>query len=242
MFIKIIVTLGTTNSVVFDRLDEIGPICNRYNIWVHSDAAYAGAAFILPEFQKFMKGIETTDSMCFNPHKWLLVSYDCCVMWFKNRKWFSENYKIEATYVSANNFKFMPSLADCSLQFTRRFRALKLWFVLKILGIEYLQNYLRHHIKLAKYLESLVLSDDRFEVTQEVLLSLVCFRLKGDNSLTEELLQKIYNRGEIFLVPCHIKGVFMLRFAIQSNFIVESDVDFIWNEISSLANEIVVKK
>lgn len=222
-------------------MSTIGPYCNTKNIYVHVDAAYAGSAFICPEFQHYLEGIESADSFCFNPHKWLLTSYDCCTMWFKDKSLMMDNYNTDSIYVQSNGLKSLESLRNCSIQFTRKFRGLKLWMVMKVFGVEYLQEYIRHHIKLTKEFEAFVHADNRFEIIQEVVMGLVCFRLRGDNSLTEKLLEKIYERREIFLIQSVIKGTFFLRFAIGSNYINANDIEFIWNHIKSLADEFVMK-
>lgn len=231
--------MGTTNSCAFDDLSTIGPLCESNKIWVHIDAAYAGTAFICQEYQHYMKGIESSDSYCFNPHKWMLISLDCCAMWLKDKSWMMDYYNADGVYAQSNGIKSIDTMRNCSVQFSRRFRSLKLWMVFKIYGVEHIQNFIRNHIKLAKQFESFVMKDDNFELIQEVTLGLICFRLKGENSLTKCLLQKIYERCEIFLVPGKINGVFFLRVAIGSIFIKPEDVKLIWNEISLLGREVV---
>ncbi|KAI4484978.1 hypothetical protein M0802_012897 [Mischocyttarus mexicanus] len=196
----VVVTLGTTSSCAFDRLDELGPVANRESIWLHIDAAYAGSAFICPEFRYLMKGAEKADSFNFNPHKWML-------------HW--------------------------QIPLGRRFRALKLWFVLRIYGVENLQKHIRSHVAQAHEFESLVLSDSRFEIVAEVILGLVCFRLKASNDVNEALLKKINGAGNIHLVPSKINDVYFLRLAICSRMSQSSDILYSWKEIKQRADEIL---
>lgn len=134
-----VATLGTTNSCAFDKLDEIGPIGNRYNIWVHVDAAYAGSAFICPEYRHLMKGIETAESFNFNPHKWLLVNFDCSAMWLKDPNWVVNAFNVDPLYLKHDQQGSAPDYRHWQIPLGRRFRALKLWFVLRLYGVENLQ-------------------------------------------------------------------------------------------------------
>lgn len=186
-----------------------------------------------------MKGIEYVDTFNFNPHKWMLVNFDCSALWFKDKQWMEDTYNLDAIYLRQSLSTPMPSLRNCSIPFGRRFRSLKLWFVLRIFGVEYLQSYIRNQINYAKKFESKCLNDSRFEIIQEVLMGLVCFRLKEGNIKNEILLEKIYKRGNIFLVPGYAKEKLFLRFAIGSNCIQSHDIDFIWDEISNAADEIL---
>ncbi|KAJ0065882.1 hypothetical protein NL108_000125, partial [Boleophthalmus pectinirostris] len=177
-------TLGTTSCCSFDNLMELGPICNEENMWMHVDAAYAGSAFICPEYRPLLNGIEFADSFNFNPHKWLLVNFDCSAMWVKKRADLIGAFKIEPTYLKHDNQESGDStlnfnkLLHWQIPLGRRFRSLKLWFVFRLFGIKQLQAHIRKHIALAKEFESLVRADKRFEICAEVVLGLVCFRIK----------------------------------------------------------------
>uniref|UniRef100_A0A665U9Q9 Aromatic-L-amino-acid decarboxylase n=1 Tax=Echeneis naucrates TaxID=173247 RepID=A0A665U9Q9_ECHNA len=186
-------TLGTTPSCAFDQITELGPICNGENMWMHIDAAYAGSAFICPEFRPLLNGIEFADSFNFNPHKWLLVNFDSFMTIYSSSSMVLQHWQIPLG---------------------RRFRSLKLWFVFRMYGLQGLQAHIRKQVALAKEFESLVRADKRFEICAEVVLGLVCFRLKGSNELNQNLLKKITNSREIHLVPCQLSGRFVLRFVI----------------------------
>ncbi|XP_018569156.1 aromatic-L-amino-acid decarboxylase [Anoplophora glabripennis] len=235
-------TLGTTSSCTFDKLDEIGPVCNQYNVWLHVDAAYAGSAFICPEYRYLMKGIECADSFNFNPHKWLVVNFDCSAMWLKDPSWLVNAFNVDPLYLRHAQQGSAPDYRHWQIPLGRRFRALKLWFVLRLYGVENLQAHIRRQIGLAHYFESLVRSDDRFEITEEVLMGLVCFRLKDTNEANEAFLKRLNGRGVIHLVPSKIRDTYFLRLAICSKVTEESDIDISWKEIKETADEVFAKK
>ncbi|XP_055711328.1 aromatic-L-amino-acid decarboxylase isoform X2 [Phlebotomus papatasi] len=238
----IVATLGTTSSCAFDCLDEIGPIGNRHNVWVHVDAAYAGSAFICPEYRYLMKGIETADSFNFNPHKWMLVNFDCSAMWLKDPRWVVDAFNVDPLYLKHDMQGSAPDYRHWQIPLGRRFRALKLWFVLRLYGIENLQAHIRRHCGFAKKFEALCRADDRFEIVGDVTMGLVCFRLKGSNELNDTLLKRINGRGKIHMVPSKINEVFFLRMAVCSRFTVSEDMDFTWKEVAEAADEVLSDK
>ncbi|XP_014204954.1 aromatic-L-amino-acid decarboxylase [Copidosoma floridanum] len=235
----VVATLGTTSSCTFDRLDEIGPICNREDIWLHVDAAYAGSAFICPEFRHLLKGIERADSFNFNPHKWMLVNFDCSPMWLKDPTYLVNAFNVDPVYLKHDMQGSAPDYRHWQIPLGRRFRSLKLWFVLRLYGIEGLQKHIRNHVALAHQFESLVLSDSRFEVVEDVVLGLVCFRLKGSNEINDNLLKRINGAGNIHLVPSKIKDNFFLRLAICSRYTESRDIQYSWNEVKRCADEVI---
>lgn len=238
----IVATLGTTSSCAFDCLDEIGPVGNRHNVWVHVDAAYAGSAFICPEYRYLMKGIETADSFNFNPHKWMLVNFDCSAMWLKDPRWVVDAFNVDPLYLKHDMQGSAPDYRHWQIPLGRRFRALKLWFVLRLYGIENLQAHIRRHCGFAKKFEALCRADDRFEIVGDVTMGLVCFRLKGSNELNDTLLKRINGRGKIHMVPSKINEVFFLRMAVCSRFTVSEDMDFTWKEVAEAADEVLSDK
>ncbi|XP_058799159.1 aromatic-L-amino-acid decarboxylase [Phymastichus coffea] len=235
----VVATLGTTSSCTFDRLDEMGPVCQSEEIWLHVDAAYAGSAFICPEFRYLMKGTEKADSFNFNPHKWLLVNFDCSPLWLKDPTYVINAFNVDPLYLKHDMQGSAPDYRHWQIPLGRRFRALKLWFVLRLYGVENLQKYIRTHVALAHEFESLLLSDPRFEIVEEVILGLVCFRLKGSNELNELLLKRINGAGNIHLVPSKIKDNFFLRLAVCSRFTESKDMHYSWREIKLRADEIL---
>ncbi|XP_011693364.1 PREDICTED: aromatic-L-amino-acid decarboxylase-like isoform X2 [Wasmannia auropunctata] len=237
----VVATLGTTGTCAFDNIDEIGPICEEYNLWLHIDAAYAGAAFVCPEFRHLMSGVQYADSFNVNAHKWLLTNFDASVMWVKDSRRLIEAFSVNRIYLAHDNEGLVPDYRNWQIALGRRFRSLKLWFVMRIYGVQGLQEHIRNTIKLAKLFETYVRSDDRFEIVTEVVMGLVCFRIKGDNSLTKELLDRLQARKQIYLVVGTYRHKLVARFVVCSRLCREEDIAFSWNEISSQTTEILRK-
>ncbi|KAL7886788.1 hypothetical protein AOLI_G00045090 [Acnodon oligacanthus] len=234
-------TLGTTPSCAFDCITEIGPICNTEGIWMHIDAAYAGSAFICPEFRPLLDGVEFADSFNFNPHKWLLVNFDCSTMWVKNRTDIIAAFKMDPLYLKHDHQEsgLVTDYRHWQIPLGRRFRSLKMWFVFRMYGLRGLQDYIRKHVALAKEFEALVRVDERFQISADVVLGLVCFRLKGSNDLNEALLKRINNARRIHLVPCQLSGKFVLRFAVCARTTESRHVQEAWAHITQLATELL---
>lgn len=237
----LVATLGTTSCCSFDNLLEVGPICKQENMWLHIDAAYAGSSFICPEFRPLLNGVEFADSFNFNPHKWLLVNFDCSAMWVKRRSDLTGAFKLDPLYLkhSHQDSGLITDYRHWQLPLGRRFRSLKMWFVFRMYGVKGLQAYIRKHVQLSHEFESLVQQDPRFEICAEVTLGLVCFRLKGSNQLNEALLESINNAKKIHLVPSHLRDNFVLRFAICSRTVESSHIHFAWDHIREKASEIL---
>ncbi|KPM08135.1 aromatic-L-amino-acid decarboxylase-like protein [Sarcoptes scabiei] len=188
-------TLGTTSCCSFDALYEIGPLCSEKNLWLHVDAAYAGNAFICPEFQYLMKGIEIVFSN-----------------FFTNKHW--------------------------GIPLSRRFRSLKLWFVIRNYGIDGLQKYIREHVRLAKRFEKLVRQDDRFEVANEVKLGLVCFRLKSSDVTNQKFLSSVNASGKLHMVPASLNGKYVIRFCVCAQNATDMDIDHAYDVIAQFATDL----
>ncbi|CAL8260899.1 unnamed protein product [Boreogadus saida] len=236
-------TLGTTPSCAFDKITELGPLCNAENIWMHIDAAYAGSSFICPEFRPLLDGVEFADSFNFNPHKWLLVNFDCSAMWVKKRTDLIGAFKLDPVYLKYDNQEsgLVTDYRHWGIPLGRRFRSLKLWFVFRMYGQSGLQAYIRKHVELAKVFETMVKKDKRFEICAEVVLGLVCFRLKGSDELNEALLKEMTHLGRIHLVPCKLRGRFVLRFAICGRTTELRHVQEAWTHITELSSELLLK-
>lgn len=233
----VIATLGSTATLGFDNLLELGPIAKRENMWMHIDAAYAGSAFICPEFRHLLNGVEYADSFNFNPHKWLLVNFDCSTLWVKNSQHLTEPFMVTPTYLQDKlSGPVMPDYRHWQIPLSRRFRALKLWFVLRLFGAKYLREHIRKQVRLAKQFERMVRSDSRFEVVYPVVMGLVCFRLKSGNEQTEKLLKKIQIQRQLYLNSTVVKGDYLIRFAIISPFTESRDITYSWNEIVNQCN------
>ncbi|EEB13798.1 Aromatic-L-amino-acid decarboxylase, putative [Pediculus humanus corporis] len=233
-------TLGTTSCCSFDKLNEIGPVCKEFpNVWLHVDAAYAGNAFICPELKPLLDGIEYATSFNTNPNKFLLTNYDCSTMWVRDRLSLTYALVVDPLYLQHGYSSTAIDHRHWGIPLSRRFRSLKLWFVLRNYGIKGIQNYIRHHIRLAKKFESLVLSDQRFEVCNEVKLGLVCFRLKGSNSLNEKLLSSINASGKLHMVPASLNDTYVIRFCIVAQNATDEDVEYAWKVIIEISEELL---
>ncbi|XP_078274808.1 aromatic-L-amino-acid decarboxylase-like isoform X1 [Rhinoraja longicauda] len=230
-------TLGTTSSCSFDNIMEIGPICNSENIWMHIDAAYAGSAFICPEFRPLSNGVEFSNSFNFNPHKWLLVNFDCSAMWVKKRSEIIGAFKMDPIYLKHDHQDsgLITDYRHWQIPLGRRFRSLKMWFVFRLYGVKGLQEFIRKHVALAHEFESLVRHDERFEIVGDVVLGLVCFRIKGTNDLNEKLLKKINDARKIHIVPCQLRDKFVLRFAICGRTVESKHILYAWKIIQESA-------
>ncbi|XP_044734644.1 aromatic-L-amino-acid decarboxylase-like [Chrysoperla carnea] len=233
-------TLGTTSCCSFDNLVEIGPVCQRFPcIWLHVDGAYAGNAFICPELKPMLAGIEYADSFNTNPNKWLLVNFDCSTLWVRDRIRLTSALVVDPLYLQHGYSDAAIDYRHWGVPLSRRFRSLKLWFVMRSYGISGLQNYIRHHIKLAKQFEALVLKDKRFEVCNEVKLGLVCFRLHGSDKLNEKLLSNINASGKIHMVPASVRDKYVIRFCAVAQHATSEDIDHAWEVITEFATELL---
>lgn len=233
----LVATLGTTGTCAFDNLEELGPICQKEDIWFHVDAAYAGAAFVCPEYRYLMKGIEFVDSFNFNPHKWMLVNFDCSAFWVRDERHLAEAFNIDRIYLKTKYQGIAPEYRNWQIPLGRKMRAMKLFFVIRSYGVEGIQKYIRNHITLARYFADLLEKDSRFEMCT-CSLGLVCFRIKGECALTKTLLEKLMATKKLYMVPCHYREKFVIRLAICSRIIQIEDIDRAWNIITTLAEEI----
>lgn len=236
----LVACLGTTPTCAFDDLTEIGPICENYNIWLHIDAAYAGAAFACPEYRYLMAGIEFADSFNFNPHKWMLVNYDCSALWLKDASCLVESFNVDRIYLKVNKLPLIPEYRHWQIPLGRRFRALKLWFVLRIYGVQGIQQYIRKHIELAQYFEKLVEMDDRFEVVSSIM-GLVCIRF-GDDEQTVKLLDKVIEIGNLYVIGGQLDGKKNIRFSVCSRFCEKRDIEAAWIDFQRAADILKPKK
>ena len=217
--ICVVAALGTTSTTAVDPLKEIAAICKKYNCWLHVDAAYAGSALILPEYRWMIEGIEDVDSFVFNPHKWLFVNFDCTAYYVKDKEALLRTFEILPEYLKTVSRGKVNDYRDWGVQLGRRFRALKLWFVLRNFGVKGLQQKLRSHMELAQSLESWINENEDFEILAPVNFNLVCFRyhpkhINDEETLTKlntQLLNAINQTGNFFITHTKIKGKYAIR-------------------------------
>jgi len=230
-------TAGTTSSLAFDPLRAIGTICTERGIWLHVDAAMAGSAALCPELRGFHDGVELADSYAFNPHKWLLVNFDCDCFYVRDRAALTEALSVTPEYLRnpASNAGTVVDYRDWQVPLGRRFRALKLWFVLRAYGAEGLRRHLRHHVELAHRLRARLDADERFELCAPPALSLLCFAHVSGNAVTERLLSELNATRRVLLSHTVLDGRYTIRCAIGGTWTEERHVDALWALIDELA-------
>ncbi|GAU92267.1 hypothetical protein RvY_04368 [Ramazzottius varieornatus] len=218
-------TLGTTGACAFDNLVELGPICHEENIWMHIDAAYAGAAFICPEYRvPYLQGVEYSQSFAFNPSKWLMVHFDCTAMWVKNSRALHRTFNVDPLYLRHEKSGDAIDYMHWQIPLSRRFRSLKLWFVMRSFGLKGLQKHIRHGIAMAREFEELLRGDAMFEIPAERILGMVVFRLAGENERTEMLLKQLNRSGLIHMVPASLHNLYIIRFTVTSQYTTLEDI------------------
>jgi aromatic-L-amino-acid/L-tryptophan decarboxylase len=253
--IYICATIGTTSSTAIDPLPQIAQIVaddaktgNR--AWLHVDAAHAGAACICPEHRGLLAGIEHADSLCFNPHKWLLTNFDCDCFWIRDRAALIGALSITPEYLrnARSEAGEVIDFRDWQIPLGRRFRALKLWLVIRHYGAAGLRAHIREHLRLAEYLESLIRADARFDLAAPRTLNLLCFRLRGEHplgdQLSRELLDRLNQSGRILLTHTMLRDAagrdrFTLRLCIGSPSTTQGHIESAWQQIQSTAGEII---
>jgi aromatic-L-amino-acid decarboxylase len=238
----VVATVGTTSSTGMDPLGAIGKICHRHSLWFHVDAAMAGTAAILPEMGHILSGIELADSFVFNPHKWMFTNFDCSAYFCKDPKALTSTFEILPEYLKTDVDRRVKNFRDWGIPLGRRFRALKLWFVIRYFGIEGLQEKVRAHIALAKEFESWVRENPRFEVLAPVTINLVCFRyrpLKHSNNeealerINKALMDSLNQSGKMFITHTKLKGKFALRLCIGQTNTTPAHVKRAWEQIQA---------
>jgi aromatic-L-amino-acid decarboxylase len=236
--ICVIPTIGTTSTSSVDPVDAIADICEKFSIWLHVDAAYAGSTAILPEFREYFKGWERADSIVLNPHKWLFTPFDLSVLYCKNLNDLKDAFSLVAEYLKTTDEPTVKNGMDYGIQLGRRFRALKLWFVIRYFGVEGMQARLRDHCRLARLFASWVEESDDWELLAPVPFALVCFRASVSgvrsphvskdstdeelNALNERIMNAINASGEAYLSHTKLNGKFTLRLSVGSIRVEES--------------------
>jgi aromatic-L-amino-acid decarboxylase len=231
----VVSTVGTTSVTSIDPVARIQDIAEREGIWHHVDAAYGGPAAILPEFRWLLEGADRVDSLVLNPHKWLFTPIDCSAFYCRRPEVLRQAYSLIPEYLRTKEDPQAVNLMDYRIPLGSRFRALKLWFVMRSFGREKVQTILRDHIRWTKELAETIAATEGFEVVAPVPLSLVCFRLKDSDEANRALLEEINSSGLAFLAGNVLDGRFVLRFAIGNLGTTRDDVFAVWEKIRQLA-------
>ncbi|HEY4363949.1 MAG TPA: pyridoxal-dependent decarboxylase [Bryobacteraceae bacterium] len=231
----VVPTLGTTSTASLDPLPEIAEIARRHGLWLHVDAAYAGPAAILQEHRSLLQSAELADSLVINPHKWLFVPMDLSILYTRRPEDFRRALSLQEVpaYLQTAGSGREVNLCEYTVNLGRRFRALKLWFVLRSYGREGVENILRSHIQLAQTFADHIRSHPDFELAAPPMFSLVCFRQRGSDEQNRELLERINASGQAFLSGTTLKGRFALRLAIGNIGTSSADMEDVWRLIST---------
>lgn len=240
----VVATLGTTSSSAVDPLRPIGEICARHKVWLHVDAAYAGTAAVCPENRWILDGAEHLDSFVFNPHKWMLTNFDCSAFFVKDPGTLIRTFEIHPEYLKTGVDPFVRNYRDWGVPLGRRFRALKLWFVIRSYGVEGIRAFIREDIRLAGLFRDWLGADPRFEILAPVRFGLVCFRFndgRGEAELTEfnkALLDRLNASGKIGLSHTVLGGKYTLRMVVGARTTEERHVRRAWELIRSTAGQL----
>ncbi|KAK6793563.1 hypothetical protein RDI58_007016 [Solanum bulbocastanum] len=249
-------TIGTTSTTSVDPLRSLCEIAKEFGIWVHVDAAYAGSACICPEFQVFLDGVENANSFSLNAHKWFFSTLDCCCLWVKDPSALTNALSInpECLRNKATELNQVIDYKDWQIALSRRFRALKLWLVLRSYGVINLRNLIRSHVNMAKHFEGLIAMDKRFEIFVPRKFAMVCFRIsplvlrqvstkfddeKEVNMFNTRLVESINSCGKLYLTHGVVGGTYIIRFAIGASLTHYRHVDIAWKVIQDHANALL---
>jgi len=218
-----------------DPLPEIGRICREQNLWLHVDAAMSGTAALCPEFRHIHHGLEFADSYCFNPHKWMFTNFDCDCFFVADRAALIKTLSVLPEYLrnQATESGAVIDYRDWQIPLGRRFRSLKLWFVIRHYGVEGLQHHIRRHVALAQQFVEWVKNDDHFELAAPAPLNLVCFRLKGGNEeeINQTLMDRLNRSGDLYLTHTKLNGRFALRLCVGQTNTESHHVERAWTRI-----------
>ena len=236
----VVSAIGTTSTTAIDPIAAISKICLEYKIWHHVDAAYSGTALVLPEMRWMSEGVETADSFVFNPHKWMFTNFDCTAYYVKDPVSLVNTFTITPDYLKTSVDHEVKNYRDWGIPLGRRFRALKLWFVIREMGVEGIQNTLRKHITLGKWLATEVIKHPDFELMAPVPLNTVCFRFtKGPedqlDQLNEQIMNNINKSGKLFFTQTKLYDQFTLRLCFGNTNLEAYHVENAWQLIQDTA-------
>ncbi|MDG2112713.1 MAG: pyridoxal-dependent decarboxylase [Actinomycetota bacterium] len=229
--------VGTTGTTGVDPVRSIAAIARAHDMWHHVDAAYAGTAMICEEFRHHQDGLELVDSYTFNPHKWMMVNFDCSAFYVADRGPLIDCLSILPPYLKneASESGAVIDYRDWHVPLGRRFRSLKLWWVLRTYGAEGIRQLVRHHVALADELAARLEADPRFELVSPHPFALVCFRCTAGDEATEALAAAVNATGEVYWTPSLLDGRPMIRVSVGQSRVEQHHLDHLWDLIDSLA-------
>jgi aromatic-L-amino-acid/L-tryptophan decarboxylase len=220
----LVATVGTTATTAVDPVAQLAPLCAQAGTWLHVDAAYAGAAMVCPEFRWAFAGVQHADSLVVNAHKWMLTPVDCSLLWSRRPQDLRAAFSLIPEYLRTPDAEDALSLSEYGPALGRRFRALKLWAVLRCHGRQGLQEHIRSGVALAARFEEWVAAEPGFELCAPRRFSVVCFRLEGEDARNQALLARVNASGEIFLSHAVVHGRYTLRLAVGQMRSTEEDI------------------
>jgi len=241
--ICVIPTIGTTSTSSVDPVNEVADICKKYGVWLHVDAAYAGSAAIVPEFQPLFKGWERADSIVINPHKWLFTPFDLSVLFCKDLNELKDAFSLIPEYLKTSDRPDVKNGMDYGIQLGRRFRSLKFWFVIRYFGREGLIERIREHCRLARTFAGWVEQSKDWELMAPVPFALVCFRAvtaasdEQMNALNDSILNAVNSSGEAYLSHTKLNGKFTLRLSIGNIRVEERHLNKVWNLLGRIRSD-----
>ncbi len=229
----IISGVGTTGRLAVDDIKSISSIASEYKVWHHIDAAYLGTAAILPEYRSLLEGIETADSMVFNPHKWMFTNFDCTVLFMRDKEELIRTFEILPEYLKTSTRGEVHDYRDWGIPLGRRFRALKLWFVIRSYGVEGIRTKLRNHIALSAYFVEALHKNDQLEIVGIPKFNFCCFRLAPEEGENQEdtnkknirFLKTINETGKVFLSHTKINEDYVIRVVIGQTYVEQEHID-----------------
>jgi aromatic-L-amino-acid decarboxylase len=233
----VVSTIGTTGTTAVDPVERISSIARKHGLWHHVDAAYAGTAMICPEFRYLQDGLNKVDSYTFNPHKWMFTNFDCNVFWVADRKPLIETMTIVPPYLrdKASESGSVVDYRDWHVSLGRRFRSLKLWWVLRSYGAAGIRYHVREHVRLARDFEARILGDSRFALVAPTLFSLVSFRHISGEKATIDLAVAINATGKAMVTSSIINEQSFIRVSIGQTRTEQNHVDALWSIIDAHA-------
>ncbi len=235
-------TVGTTSSTAMDPVRAVGEICRRHGIWLHVDAAMSGTAALCPELRHLQDGLELADSYCFNPHKWMFTNFDCDCFWVADRAALVSALSVLPEYLRnrATESGAVIDYRDWQIPLGRRFRALKLWLVIRHYGVEGLRFHVRRHVELARRFAAWVDADPDFELAAPVPLNLVCFRHRGGDAVNQAIMDRLNASGKLYLTHTRLGDRLVLRLSIGQAHTEARHVERAWRRIRAAAAEVEV--
>ncbi len=241
----VVAAAGTTGTLAVDPLRAVGSIAKEYGLWFHVDAAYLGSVGLLPEKRTLLDGIELADSYVFNPHKWMFTNFDLSAYFVKDRDALIRTFELTPEYLKTKANKRVNNYKDWGVQLGRRFRALKLWFVIRAFGLEGIREKFREHIRLSDYTKCWLEGHGGFEIMAPVELNVICFRYNPGNmdidrlnQVNAEILQKINATGKAYITHTKIRGMYVIRFVVGQTNVLQQHIDAFIELLAQTVNDL----